>query len=71
VAELELGGGVREIAASDWNALVGDESPFLEWEWLASLEEAGCVGPELGWAPRPLETTIGDTLAWFRDAGRL
>ena len=22
---------------------VGDESPFLEWAWLASLEESGCV----------------------------
>ena len=62
MAELELGEGVRELAASEWNALVGDESPFLEWEWLASLEDAGCVGPESGWAPRPL---------LLREAGRL
>ena len=60
--ELELGGGVRDIPAVEWNALVGDGSPFLEWEWLASLEEAGCVGPETGWAPRPL---------LLREAGRL
>jgi dihydroflavonol-4-reductase len=26
---------------------------------------------ELGWAPRPLETTIADTLTWFRQAGML
>jgi predicted N-acyltransferase len=62
VAELELGGGVREVAASEWNALVGEESPFLEWEWLASLEDAGCLGPAAGWAPRPL---------LLREAGRL
>ena len=62
VAELELGEGVRHVAASEWNALVGSESPFLEWEWLASLEEAGCVGPETGWVPRPL---------LLREAGRL
>jgi hypothetical protein len=62
VAELELAGGVREVPAAEWNALVGDDSPFLEWEWLASLEDAGCVGPETGWAPRPL---------LLRDAGRL
>ena len=62
MAELELGGGVRELAASEWNALVGPESPFLEWEWLASLEEAGCVGPGTGWTPRPL---------LLREAGRL
>jgi len=60
--ELELGGGVREIPAAEWNALVGAGSPFLEWEWLASLEEAGCVGPETGWAPRPL---------LLREGGRL
>ncbi len=34
-----------------WDALVGEESPFLEWDWLASLEEAGCVSAETGWAP--------------------
>jgi len=62
VAELELGEGVRDLPAEEWNALVGDESPFLEWEWLASLEQAGCVGPETGWAPRPL---------LLREAGRL
>ncbi|MBW2293202.1 MAG: GNAT family N-acetyltransferase [Deltaproteobacteria bacterium] len=37
-----------------WNRLVGDESPFLEWEWLASLEETGCVGGSTGWIPRTL-----------------
>jgi uncharacterized protein len=62
VAELELGEGVRWLAAGEWNALVGEESPFLEWEWLASLEDAACVGPATGWAPRPL---------LLREAGRL
>ena len=54
--------GVREIPRDAWNALVGEESPFLEWEWLASLEDAGCVGADRGWAPRPLV---------IREAGRL
>ena len=52
--EVETLSGVRELRAEEWNALVGDESPFLEWEWLASLEEAGCVGGSSGWAPRPI-----------------
>jgi predicted N-acyltransferase len=52
--EVELLDGVRRIPAGDWNALVGQESPFLEWEWLASLEEAGCVGSRFGWQPRPI-----------------
>ncbi len=46
--------GVAEAPREEWNALVGDDSPFLEWEWLASLEEAGCLGESSGWDPRPL-----------------
>ena len=33
--------------------------PFLEWEWLASLEESGCVGEAVGWIPRPLVALDG------------
>jgi predicted N-acyltransferase len=62
VVEVEIRSGVRELPAAEWNALVGDGSPFLEWEWLASLEDAGCVGGGSGWTPRPLVV---------RDAGRL
>jgi predicted N-acyltransferase len=35
-----------------WDGLVGDESPFLEWGWLASLEDAGCVARQTGWLPQ-------------------
>ena len=52
--KIELLEGVAEVPPGDWNALVGDESPFLEWEWLASLEEAGAVGERTGWGARPL-----------------
>ncbi len=62
MAELELLESVAEIPREDWNALVGDASPFLEWEWLASLEEAGCVGGRTGWAPRPLVARAGGRL---------
>jgi uncharacterized protein len=42
---------ITTLERAQWDALVGEESPFLEWDWLASLEEAGCVKPEHGWAP--------------------
>lgn len=45
---------VAEVPAAAWNALVGDGSPFLEWEWLATLEDAGAVCPETGWLPQHL-----------------
>ncbi|HEU4430081.1 MAG TPA: GNAT family N-acetyltransferase [Myxococcota bacterium] len=54
MADFALLESVREIPREEWNALVADESPFLEWEWLASLEEAGCVGARASWSPRPL-----------------
>jgi len=62
VAEIELAEGVRSLPRAAWNALVGDESPFLEWEWLASLEEAGAVGEGTGWAARPLVAREGERL---------
>ena len=54
VADLELLEGIAQLPADEWNALVGPGSPFLEWEWLASLEESGVVGGHTGWTPRPL-----------------
>ena len=62
MVEIECLASVRELRAAEWNALVGDESPFLEWEWLASLEEAGCVGGRSGWEPRPLVVREGGRL---------
>jgi predicted N-acyltransferase len=52
--EIALLEGVREVAREDWNGLVADDSPFLEWEWLVSLEDSGAVGPGTGWLARPL-----------------
>src|SRR5215510_12314730 len=54
VADLELLDGIAQVPADEWNALVGQGSPFLEWEWLASLEQSGAVGGHTGWQPRPL-----------------
>jgi predicted N-acyltransferase len=52
--EFELVEGFASLEADQWNRLVEDQSPFLEWEWLASLEHAGAVGEQAGWIPRPL-----------------
>ena len=60
--QVELLEGVSALAPEAWNALVGEASPFLEWEWLASLEEAGCVGADSGWDPRPLVIRDGERL---------
>jgi predicted N-acyltransferase len=62
VLQAELVEGVARLPRDEWNALVGDGSPFLEWDWLASLEDSQALGSESGWLPRPLV---------IRDAGRL
>lgn len=59
---IEVGSALSTIPAPHWNGLVGGESPFLEWEWLASLEEAGCVGAPTGWLPQHLTLWEGKQL---------
>jgi len=39
------------IEGNHWNHLVGDNNPFLRHEFLAALEQTGCVGPGTGWLP--------------------
>jgi predicted N-acyltransferase len=47
------------IPPGDWNSLLTAEAvPFLEWEWLAALEESGSVAGETGW--QPLHLTLWD-----------
>jgi predicted N-acyltransferase len=52
--EIRLEEGVSRLPQGEWDAVVGDESPFLEWAFLSSLEESGTLDEESGWAPRPL-----------------
>ncbi len=60
--QLQLLDRLADIPPDDWNHLVGDASPFLEWEWLASLEESGCVGGRSGWTAKHLTLWDGGTL---------
>lgn len=52
--EIRLEEGVAGLPQPEWDAVVGEDSPFLEWAFLASLEDAGTLSAESGWAPRPL-----------------
>lgn len=60
--EIALADGVRSLDRDEWNALVGDDSPFLEWDWLAGLEETDVVGAGSGWAAKPLVVREGSRL---------
>ncbi|MDH3317355.1 MAG: GNAT family N-acetyltransferase, partial [Gammaproteobacteria bacterium] len=43
---------LRDVPADAWNALAGNEQPFLRHEFLFALETTGCVGEDAGWHPR-------------------
>ncbi|RIK99313.1 MAG: GNAT family N-acetyltransferase [Proteobacteria bacterium] len=60
--QIELADGVRSLDREQWNALVGDDSPFLEWDWLAALEETGVLTAESGWLAQPLVAREGGRL---------
>jgi uncharacterized protein len=38
-----------DISASDWNALLPDDNPFLDHAFLAGLEQHRCIRADLGW----------------------
>jgi predicted N-acyltransferase len=44
---------IHEVPAAEWNALAGG-NPFLRHEFLAALEDSGCVGAASGWTPQHL-----------------
>jgi predicted N-acyltransferase len=56
---LKIYTSISRIAREDWNSLTtGETIPFLDWEWLAALEESGSAAPETDWSP--LHFTLWD-----------
>jgi predicted N-acyltransferase len=53
---------VTRVPPAEWDALAGDDNPFLEHAFLAALEESRSVGKRAGCVPR---------LVLARQAGRL
>jgi predicted N-acyltransferase len=61
--KLEILRSITGVSAENWNSLVTPETlPFLEWEWLAALEESGSIGPRAGWNPLHFCLWAGDRL---------
>ncbi|MEJ2762056.1 MAG: GNAT family N-acetyltransferase [Gammaproteobacteria bacterium] len=53
---------LAELSPRAWNALQGTDNPFLRYEFLAALENHGCVGEDTGWIPHFLTAERDDTL---------
>lgn len=55
-------GSMHDIGAAAWDALSGDDNPFIEHAFLASLEDSGSASADTGWMPAHLVVHDGDTL---------
>ena len=42
---------IADIAAADWDALAGDDNPFVSHGFLNALEATGCATQQSGWLP--------------------
>ena len=50
--QTQLVTSIREIDPEAWNALTGDNDPFVEHAFLLALEDSGSVGRGTGWLPQ-------------------
>jgi uncharacterized protein len=53
---------VADVTREQWNALVGDATPFMKWDWLDSLEQSGCVNERTGWLPHHIVVEKGGSV---------
>lgn len=55
---VELHGSLAKIDPDAWDALTGEDDPFVEHAFLNALETSGSVGGDTGWDP--LHVTVWD-----------
>ncbi|MGE5565416.1 MAG: GNAT family N-acetyltransferase [Parcubacteria group bacterium] len=56
---------ISEIGREAWDACAGSRNPFVSYDFLDALEEAGCAVERTGWAPQHLAVAddAGDVAA--------
>lgn len=59
---VELASDLGSIDPRAWDALTGDDDPFVEHAFLRALETSGSVGAEAGWQPIHVTAWRGDAL---------
>jgi len=59
VAVLEA---IDEVPAQAWDAIAGDDDPFIEHAFLRALEVSESVGGDSGWTPRHIVVWSGEKL---------
>ena len=61
---------IDDVAAGAWDALRGNDHPFVAHAFLAALERSGSLRRELGWQPEHLTLWRGDALVAAAPAWR-
>ncbi len=56
---LNLYNSISAISEVSYNRLVDTDNPFLEYDFLYSLEQSGCVGGKTSWTPHYITLTDG------------
>jgi len=59
---IEVHEALAQVDAAAWNAMVGEDDPFLEHEFLVALEDTGVVGRDTAWHARHVTAWSGDRL---------
>lgn len=54
---VRIASSVGAFDAAAWNALGGNDNPFVSHEFLTAMEDSGSVGPGTGWEPAPIVIT--------------
>jgi predicted N-acyltransferase len=60
--ELQFIDSIHRVAAEEWDAVAGDDYPFLQHTFLAALEDSGATTAETGWLPQHLVIREGGVL---------
>ncbi len=50
--EIKICPSISEIDKTQWNALLIDNNPFIQYDFLHALESHHCVDEKFGWVPR-------------------
>ena len=53
---------IDQVSAEQWNSVVDTDYPFIQHQFLAALESAGCVSANTGWQPQHLVVFEQETL---------
>ena len=53
---------MSDLPRTEWDRLADSAPPFYEWDWLESLERAGCAEADKGWHPHHLACWLDQEL---------